>query len=108
MAKRDCVDHLGNSYPSVRDMCRHYGVAFDTYYSRLHNGWTLKDTLTKSKVGGTRGRGAIKCTDHEGNVFESRIEMANYWGIDIMVLNKRQRLGWSLKRALTTPVRSVK
>lgn len=40
------VDHLGNKYSSVAEMCNHYGVNFNVFKERLRRGWSVKDALT--------------------------------------------------------------
>ncbi len=43
---KKCTDHLGNSFDSIKAMCRHYGVNNTTYRVRLRNGWSVEDALT--------------------------------------------------------------
>ena len=40
-------DHLGNRYPTVRDMCRAYGISTATFYAALEEGATLEEALTR-------------------------------------------------------------
>lgn len=42
--------------------------------------------------------------DHLGNKFPTKKAMALYYGITPVVLAKRQSRGWSLEKALTTPI----
>ena len=51
------VDHIGNKYESIDEMCKHYNVNIKTYYNRLNHGCTLEEALTKNdkKVKGTKG-----------------------------------------------------
>lgn len=39
------VDYLGNSYSSISDMCKAYGVRYDTYRTRLNLGWSKEEAL---------------------------------------------------------------
>ena len=39
-------DHLGNKYQNVMEMCKFYGVKYDTYYQRLQRGWSKERALT--------------------------------------------------------------
>ena len=39
-------DHLGNSYPSISVMCKHYGISIAAYTYRINNGWSKKNALT--------------------------------------------------------------
>ena len=43
-------------------------------------------------------------TDHLGNEYKTKSEMAEAYGIDIKLLYYRLKTGWSLEKALTTPV----
>lgn len=42
-------DHLGNRYPTVRDMCRAYGISTATFYTALEDGATLEEALRSDK-----------------------------------------------------------
>lgn len=42
-----CKDYLGNSFKTIKDMCKHYGVSYISYYTRLKKGYGLKTALTK-------------------------------------------------------------
>lgn len=41
-----CKDHLGNVFPSLKAMTKHYGVSVYTYQSRLRKGWSKERALT--------------------------------------------------------------
>ena len=45
-AKIKTLDHLGNEYDSVSDMCRAYGISIRLYYDRLNRKYSLKEALT--------------------------------------------------------------
>jgi hypothetical protein len=47
---------------------------------------------------------AIECVDHEGNTFPSKVAMCDYWRIPRTTYFRRIRDGWTLEKALTTPV----
>lgn len=40
------VDHYGNAYKSISEMCRHYGVLKNTFSTRLSRGWSIRESLT--------------------------------------------------------------
>lgn len=102
--KKQCTDHLGNTFESISTMCRYYGVSYDTYASRLHNGWSLEKALSVD-VGVPRGSSSgTKCYDHKGNCYNSLRKMADRWGIDEDTLSRRLRAGWTVERALTAPL----
>ena len=42
---KPCTDHLGNVYPSRRDMGRHYGLDVGVIEGRLKSGWPLEKAL---------------------------------------------------------------
>jgi Zn-dependent peptidase ImmA (M78 family) len=44
--------------------------------------------------------------DHLGNEFEMKTYMCNYWGISLGLLYARLKWGWSLEKALTTPIKT--
>lgn len=41
----DKTDHLGTVYKTAVDMCKAYGVRYDTYRTRLKLGWSKEDAL---------------------------------------------------------------
>ena len=47
-----------------------------------------------------------ECEDHLGNKFNSISEMCNYWHINLRTYANRRRLGWTLKKTLTLPIKS--
>jgi len=95
--KKNTIDHLGQVFPSVHAMCRHWKVTCGAFNGRRKRGWSLKDSL-ETPVG-------YKATDHLGQVFLSVEEMCQYWKITRKVFDGRRRLGWSLKNSLETPVK---
>ena len=93
-----CVDHLGNVFDSLTEMCEFYGISLNTYYSRINlYGYTLEETLTTPI---NKGK---PCTDHKGNKFPNIAAMCKYWGIDYSLYNRRASYGWSIERILEKP-----
>ncbi len=43
--------------------------------------------------------------DHLGNRYKSKAAMAEAYGLSRFVFDKREKAGWDLEKALTTPVR---
>lgn len=39
-------DHLGNIYPSIHAMCKHWGVRDSTFIHRIQKGMSIKKALT--------------------------------------------------------------
>lgn len=105
--KKKCKDHLGNEYNSITEMCRSYGIKRTEYYKRLKRGWSLEETLTRE----VKNRGECrrkKCKDHLGNEYNSRDELCKAYGISYNTFKSRIALGWSLEKALTTPLSNGK
>ena len=101
--KKECKDHLGNIYSSVKDMCnmyKHYDITEDAYRSRLKLGWTLEEALT------TPVRD-LSVYDHLGNKYPNIKTMCKHYGITDSAYQSRLKLGWTLEETLTTPLHSV-
>lgn len=45
--KKVVHDHLGNTYGSIKDLCKAYNISYDKFKDRIDRGWSLKDALTK-------------------------------------------------------------
>lgn len=58
----EVTDHLGNRYPTLKDMCLHYGITSYAYCHRIERGWTVEEVLIGKKH---------ICYDHEGNEYNS-------------------------------------
>lgn len=50
----------------------------------------------------------MRCTDHLGNVYKTKTEMCHAWGISLSTYMSRISLGYSVKEALTTPIKPIK
>ena len=90
-----CKDHLGNKFGSITDMCKHWGIGSFTFHSRIDNGWSLKEALTRK----------VACRDHLGNEFENQSGMCSFYGIKLGTYKDRRKKGMSLEEALTSPVK---
>lgn len=97
------TDHLGNKFPSMAAMMRHYNIC-DTafYYRRNVLGMSLEDALTAPHTENLST--AIQCTDHLGNTFPSKAAMCDYWRVPRTTFFRRIRDGWSLEDALSKPI----
>ncbi len=98
---KPCKDHLGNEYGSISEMCEKYGITQQLYSNRRNLGWSIKDILTKPVY----FRGISETVDHLGNSFASVKCMAEHYGLNEHIVRDRLHLGYSLKDALTIPVR---
>lgn len=102
MAKVKCEDHLGNSYNSKKEMCEHWGIPTDTFISRIKHGWTVEAALTTPVNKST----VYNKEDHLGHIFASKKEMCEHWGISVSSFDERIKKGWTLQKALETPIQS--
>ena len=99
---KECTDHLGNKYKSLKDMAKAYGKTPQLIYNRLTLGWGIEKALmTPADRGITSGKG---CMDHLGNKYKSLAEMAKAYGKRRDLVEHRLEDGWSVERALTTAV----
>lgn len=95
--KKECTDHIGQKFNSVKEMCEFWGVTQDLYCQRLKRGKKLQEALEGSYV-----------LDHKGNKFKSKKEMCEFWKINYETYVKRVRKGYRLEDALTNPTRDKK
>ena len=87
------IDHVGNEFETVFQMCAYYKVSESKYRSRMANGWSQEEALT-----GVRKKKQI--TDHLGNVFDSKFDMCQFYGIRESLFNARLNAGNTLEEAL--------
>lgn len=104
MSIKKAIDHEGNEFPTITAMCRHWGITKDAYKKRIKRGWSLEDTLT-IPVGLRINKKDKLIIDHKGNEFPSISAMCKHWNISFDAYRRRIKLGWTLKAALTVPVR---
>lgn len=95
-----CTDHLGNTFKSTTDMCKHYNITISAYKHRKNKGWTLEEILS------TKQNNTI-IFDHNGNKFNSIQSMCDFHNINKNTYANRRRRGVSLKDALTIPAKNV-
>ena len=96
---KPCKDHLGNEYPSITAMYKHWGISKNTYKYRISQGMSIEEVLTTSRKGSSK-----TCTDHLGNKFPSIKAMCEYWNITVTVYyNRIHKTHMSIKEALETP-----
>ncbi len=97
------TDHLGRKFSSVVAMCSHYKISCDTYLQRRKRGWTVERALTTPA---RRRRENIEPVDHLGNRYSDINSMCAFYLIPVNTFLKRYKyLGWTLKDALTKPIR---
>lgn len=99
MRKKKCIDHLGNEYESIIDMCRAYGISRNTYDIKKKMGLSFSEILAAESSGK-----AVECTDHRGNKYKSISEMCSAYNINASTYSSRRDNGYNIKEALTMPV----
>lgn len=96
------TDHLGNTYPTCKEMCDHYHIKMSTFCSRRYH-MNLEEALTtpiKDKTDNNRR----PCKDHLGNLYRSRREMCEHYGLTYDTVFLRLKRGMTLEEALTKKV----
>lgn len=104
ISERSCTDHKGTEYPSHAAMCKHWGVNYTTYTSRIENGWSVEEALTGNRPD-KRNR---PTTDHTGQTFPTFTAMCEHWGVTRSVYEGRLKRGYTQEHALTTPVKKYR
>lgn len=110
-----CKDHLGNEFPSIKAMCRHWGINHETYKCRIKIGCSVKNALTeplmtkkemsaKAFVTKKQKGSFVQAMDHLGQRFACFVDMCRHWKIPDRTGQYRIDHGWSVKETLTTPV----
>lgn len=96
-------DHLGNVYQSKTEMAKAYGITRAVLNQRLNKlNWPLEKALTTPNINNEIANTQVK--DHLGNIYKSQAQMARAYGIRPSTFKHRKQRGWSLERALTTPM----
>lgn len=102
--KKKCTDHLGKEYPSIKEMCSHWGIQPETYTRRIKvYHLSVEEALTHP----VKPNGGQACRDHQGTRFRSRTLMCEHWNMDRKLFEYRISHGWSLEDALTKPRRGA-
>ncbi len=94
------MDHNGQEYPTLKAMAQRWGIPYQTLLDRLDRGWDVHRALV-TPTGIRRPR---QVTDHTGRKFPSLTAMARAWGMETGQVGARLSMGWSVERALTTPL----
>ena len=70
------TDHLGHTFPTIREMAEHWGIKRTTLLKRLSSGMTVREALeTKTKPQ------QKSCVDHLGNKFKNHKEAAFHYPV---------------------------
>jgi hypothetical protein len=95
-------DHLGNEYRSKLARAKAYGLNVATIENRLNvKHLSLEEALTTKRLPRRGSSGDV--SDHLGNTYISKSEMARAWNITVSMLYGRLKAGMSLEKALTYP-----
>lgn len=95
--KHKAKDHLGQTFKSLREMCKAHGVTYDQFFYRLNQGRSIAECLDPH-IYRPRNKNAV---DHLGNEFKSISEMCRHYGILKNTFSTRLSRGWSIKESLT-------
>lgn len=97
------TDHEGNTFQSLSAMADYWGIPSSTLQRRIVTAkMPIKKALTMTHEDARCE--AFKCKDHLENEFPSQMKMCEHYGIDKQVYFGRLKMGWSLEKALTTPL----
>lgn len=102
------TDHLGNEFKTKTEMCNHYGVDRNRFNDRIKRGYSVERALNKGRITERMGKKGVSCVDHHGNTFATKKDMCTHYGIDRTTFNARIKKGWTIEKALTTPLRKKK
>ena len=84
-------DYCGNTYKSIQDMCRTYGIDYQVYRYRINHGYGLEEALKpKVKVH----------IDYKGVRYNSETEMCKAYGISQPLFRYRIEHGYTIRQAL--------
>lgn len=97
-----CSDHLGNHFPSIKEMCAQYNIHPETYTRRRK---VYKWSIEKALITPVKRNGGEQCMDYSGKRFKSITKMCKYHNISRKVFEYRIKHGWTLMDALTLPPR---
>ncbi|MBR3602820.1 MAG: hypothetical protein IKL49_10925 [Lachnospiraceae bacterium] len=132
LRKKQVVDHLGNTYSTIKEMCSAYAVNNSTYLCRIRKGYTVEEALTgkrkkmitqissnkkkkkfevkdisyssKKNSKATSKEKKFLCFDHKSNGYHSQAEMCKAYEISLSTFKRRQAEGLSLQESLELPV----
>lgn len=95
------VDHKGNVYKSLRDMCSTYGISVDVYkYRRNVSNLSIEEALTKP----VRYH-VVTPVVYNGITYDTVKELCEANHVTVNVFNHRIRLGMTIDEAVKLPAR---
>lgn len=111
LTPRDCpkcknlgkyIDEEGNSFSTIEEMCAAHNISRTSYYNKKNKGITGSNCLKKLDNCGSPKKSR---KDHLGNKYESLKEMCDAYNINESTYWRRIKKGYSVKDALTKPIR---
>lgn len=94
------VDHLGNKFKTISNMCDAYEIGLETFRQRRERGWTLEEALLTPADGRYKSCNRV-VQDHLGNTYESITKMCIKYKISPATFRARLRRGIGIGQALT-------
>lgn len=83
------IDHNGQEYVSVLQMCKAYKIEYETFRGRIFRGWDLEKALTEPSKKDYHYKKQVQ--DHLGNVYPSINEMCKAYNIPYRVYKSRRQ-----------------
>lgn len=95
------TDHTGRLFDTQKEMLAFWKVPKGTFDGRMRKGWAIKDCLLGRQEVAPRSDSSPECrTDHEGRLFDSKLDMLNYWHVPVGTFDDRRSKGWAIKDCL--------
>ena len=97
----------GKEYSSFKSFCKEHSLNYDLVKSRLRNGWSLEDAISKP----ARVRRNMNSRDsnmgfsYNGKEYSSVYSFCKEYGLSYNLVKNRLRSGWSLEDAISKPAR---
>ena len=88
------TDHLGQTFQTFGEMCRHYEVLPETCLNLLRRGKPLEEALTPSRAN-------KPVVDHLGNEYSSIMALCNHHGINYHAYIRQKARGYSVEEILS-------
>lgn len=92
------MDHKGNNFQTVKDMCEYYNIDPFTFYKRIENNWSVEKALTTSSIKSSSPE--ENRTDPFGKVYDTVVDMCKAYNINYKVYINTISRGSSKEEAL--------
>lgn len=94
---KECYDHTGRRFPSIKAKCKFWNITASAYNARIKKGMLEKDALT------TPVKQKKQTITYNGIKYEKLSDFCNDYNITLEIYYNRAGLGWDLKRIVETP-----